>query len=435
MPAMETRSEKTFSLKDVLILLGCVLIMATTMGIVNVVLSIFYPAVSGDLGVSRASFALTGTITALSTMVAALFWGYHYSKRALRTTMLISTIIFGLAFLGMSLAKNLFHFYALALVIGVTFGGISIIPVSIIITRHFTKNTGFILSAALAGSGLGAMVLNPIINTIINNAGWQAGYRLIAVVVFAATLPCAIMVTSLTSGETQTDKQSSDVSAKTTESKSPFKQAWLWAFLSAAFLAGLTGGGVLANLPTYLNDLKFSVSHVSFVTSAYSASLVLGKFVLGFLYDRLGAKIASAIAGLLMALSLVLMMVIELPVMLILMLIAIGVGLAIGTVSITWLANFFFSKEDYSKYYGTVQFANSFGIAVGVPTIASALETLANTNVLWIALAVLSMAMVALFLISIRGNQKMKAARLSSSDKAADTPETEELLTTSNPYA
>lgn len=407
---MENRS---LTIKDIIIVLCCVLLMATTMGIVNLVLSIFYPLVSLDLGVSRASFSLTGTITAISAMVASLFWGIHYSKRSLQTGMVICILVFGVSFFGMQAAKTLYHFYALALVIGISYGGISIIPVSIIITRHFTSKTGLAISAALSGSGLGAMVLNPIINTMINNAGWRVGYQLLAVVVFAITLPCAILVTHLTKNETRVGQATGEVTTKS-QGESLYKQSWLWAFLSGAFLSGFTGAAVLANLPTYLKDLNFPVARVSIVTSAYSASLVLGKFVLGFLYDRLGAKAATATAALLMALSLVFMMVIQLPVMLILMLISIGIGLAIGTISITWLANYFFGKDNYSKYYGAVQFANCFGIAAGVPVIAFALENLANTKLLWFGLSLVCVVMLFLFMKSIHGNQKEKASLIRS---------------------
>jgi MFS family permease len=400
-------------LKDIVILFACVLIMGTTMGIVNMVLSVFYPIVSLDLEVSRASFALTGTITALSAMVVALFWGFFYSTKPLQKPMIISIIIFGLCFFGLQAAQNLYHFYALALLIGITYGGISIIPVSIIITRHFTSNTGFALSAALAGSGLGAMILNPIINTIIHGASWREGYRLIAIVIFAISLPCAILVTHLTKHD-MTSKPASVTPLPASKRQRPQMYPWLWAFLLASFLTGLTGGGLLANLPTYLNDLNFSVSRISIVTSAYAASLVIGKFILGFFYDRLGPRTATLISGLLMALSFGLIMFIELTPILILMLVVIGIGLPIGTVSITWLTNFFFGKENYSKYYGTVQFANSLGMAIGVPAIAAGLENLGNPNLIWIALTLLSLVMVALFMVSIRANLRMKASLINS---------------------
>ncbi len=403
--------KRAFTIKDIVILFCCVLIMATTMGIVNVVLSIFYPVVSADLEVSRTSFALTGTITAVSGMAASLFWGFFYSKKPLQIPMIISIIGIGLSFLGMKAAENLYHFYAFALLIGIFFGGISIIPVSIIITRHFTTKTGLALSLALAGSGVGPMVLNPIINTIINNTDWRDGYGLIAIVIFAITLPCAILVTQMTKAELQS-KQTPGTLTVPGENRRTKVYPWFWAFLFGTSLAGLTGAGVLANLPNYMNDLNFSVSRISFVTSAYAASLVIGKFILGLLYDRLGAKNATLVSGLLMSLSLVLMMFIDKTPLLILMLIFIGIGLAIGTVSITWLTNLFFGKEHYSKYYGTVQFANSLGIAVGVPAISAALENLGNSNLLWIALTVLSLVMVVLFMVSIRGNRKLKAYQL-----------------------
>ena len=403
----------SLTIQDSVSLVACILIMGSTMGVVNVVLSIFYPIVSLDLEVSRASFALTGTITALSSMVAALFWGFFYSSRSLQKPMALGIIAFGLCFLGLQAARSLVQFYALALLIGITYGGISIIPISIIITRHFTAKTGFALSAALAGSGLGAMILNPIINTIINGAGWRVGYLLIAIVVFAVTLPCAILVTNLTKAEIQTTPIAS-AAPRSAGKRLPTSTPWLWIFLAASFLTGATGGGLLANLPTYLKDLNFSVSKISVVTSAYAASLVLGKIVLGFFYDRLGAKQATLISGLLMSLSLGLLMFIESTVVLVLMLIKIGIGLSIGTVSITWLTNYFFGKENYSKYYGTVQFSNSLGMAAGVPAIAAGLENLANPELVWIVMTLLSLIMVAFFMVSIRANHKLKASLINS---------------------
>ena len=401
------------SLTNIVILFACVLIMATTMGIVTVVLSIFYPVVSESLGVSRASFALTGTITSLSAMAASLFWGNFYAKKPLLKPMVIGIIVFGLAFLGMSFATNVYQFYLLSLLVGLTYGGISIIPVSIMITRHFSKNTGIALSTALAGSGLGAMILNPILNNMISGGNWQPGYRLIAISVFALTLPCAILVTRLTKDDAQAKAPETSLEGRP-EIQNPQKSTWFWAFLLAAFLTGVTGGAVLANLPTYLKDLNFAVSHISIITAAYSASLVFGKFVLGGFYDRLGAMIGTLTSALLMSLSLVAMLFIQSPPVLILMLICIGIGMAVGTVSITWLTNYFFGKENYSKYYGSVQFANSFGIAAGVPLIAAALENLAEPKQIWLIIAVVSLLMTGLFVFSIRGNRKAKAAQITA---------------------
>ncbi len=42
------------------------------------------------------------------------------------------------------------------------------------------------------------MILNPIINNVIYKQSWQAGYRLLAIVVFAIALPCAFLITQIT---------------------------------------------------------------------------------------------------------------------------------------------------------------------------------------------------------------------------------------------
>ena len=235
--------KQRFQAKDLLVLFCCVMIMATTMGIVILVLSLFYPVVSVEIGVSRSAFALTGTITALSAMLAALFWGFFYQKHAIQLPLMLGLLGLGLSFIGFSAAQKLYHFYLLACAVGLLYGGVSIIPVSTIITRYFTKNTGLALSLALAGSGMGAMILNPIVNKIINTQSWQAGYRLLAIVVFVVAIPSAFLVTHFTKDQIkprpaiQTTGKNNEKSAWSTAWRSlSDRRDWRWHAGKPAFL-------------------------------------------------------------------------------------------------------------------------------------------------------------------------------------------------------
>ena len=393
--------------KDLAILIGCVLIMATTMGIIMNVASIFYPVVAEDLGVSRANFALTGTITSLSAMIAALFWGFLYTKTGIQKPMIVGIAAAGLCYFGFQAARNLVHFYLLAGVIGFLYGGISIIPVSTIITRHFSRNTGSALSLALAGSGVGPMVLNPLINTLINTQSWRTGYMLLGIILLAIALPSALIVTHLVRDEIQKAPMKAKNSEPTGKSR-PYLPIWFLAFLAASFLSGFAGAGTLFNLPIYMNDLGFSVGKISIVASAYAASMVLGKFALGILYDRVGTKTATFIAGLLMTLTCVFLIFIKSLPFLVLMLVTFGIGIAMGTVSITWMTNYFFGKQEYSKRYGGVQFVNSLGVATGIPFVTTLLEKVPNVALIWLTIAGLSLLMLVLYMASIQGNRKTR---------------------------
>ena len=393
--------------KDLAILIGCVLIMATTIGIIMNVASIFYPVVAKDLGVSRANFALTGTITSLSAMIAALFWGFLYTKTGIQKPMIVGIAAAGLCYFGFQAARNLVHFYLLAGVIGFLYGGISIIPVSTIITRHFSRNTGSALSLALAGSGVGPMVLNPLINTLINTQSWRTGYMLLGIILLAIALPSALIVTHLVRDEIQKAPMKAKNSEPTGKSR-PYLPIWFLAFLAASFLSGFAGAGTLFNLPIYMNDLGFSVGKISIVASAYAASMVLGKFALGILYDRVGTKTATFIAGLLMTLTCVFLIFIKSLPFLVLMLVTFGIGIAMGTVSITWMTNYFFGKQEYSKRYGGVQFVNSLGVATGIPFVTTLLEKVPNVALIWLTIAGLSLLMLVLYMASIQGNRKTR---------------------------
>jgi MFS family permease len=287
------------------------------------------------------------------------------------------------------------------------YGGISIIPVSTIITRHFSRNTGSALSLALAGSGVGPMLLNPLINTLINTQSWRTGYMLLGIIVLAIALPSALIVTHLVRHEIQKAPIKAKNSEPTGRSR-PSMPIWFLAFLAAAFLSGFAGAGTLFNLPIYMNDIGFSVGKISIVASAYAASMVLGKFALGILYDRVGTKTATLIAGLLMTLTCVFLIFIKSLPFLVLMLVTFGIGIAMGTVSITWMTNYFFGKQEYSKRYGGVQFVNSLGVATGIPFVTTLLEKVPNVPLIWLTVAGLSLLMLVLYMASIQGNRKTR---------------------------
>ena len=93
---------------------------------------------------------------------------------------------------------------------------------------------------------------------------------------------------------------------------------------------------------------------------------------------------------------------------LVLMLLTFGIGIAMGTVSLTWMTNYFFSRQLYSKRFGAVQFTNSLGIAVGIPLIATLLERVPKFNWIWLIVASLSLLMLILLMVSIHGNLRSR---------------------------
>jgi MFS family permease len=329
----------------------------------------------------------------------------------LRLPFLVGLAIMGLAYLGMAAARNIWHLYLASFVIGFMFGGVSMIPVSIIITRHFTKNTGTALSIAMAGSGLGGMVLNPIFNHTITSLSWQIGYLIVAGVILLVALPCAALVTYLVRDELE-PAPAAQTRLAAGSGGAYWRAPWYWALLIASLLAGLIGTGIISNLPSYTRDLNFSIGRISFVTSAYAASMLVGKFLVGIANDKFGAVKGTIFAGSMVILTALSLHLIENPVFLAVMLLSIGVGVSMGTVSTTWLTNRFFSKADFSSYFGGVQFFNSLGIAIGLPFLALVREKFGSYTAAWWLVFALSLVMLALFLLSIHGNRRARAAEI-----------------------
>lgn len=396
-------SSLKLSKTQIFILIACVLIQATTVAFVNNAQSLFFQPISADLQVNKATVALCSTIASLSAMFSAPLWGLAYGRAKVRRLFFPSIFLFGLTYIGMSRAANLPALYLYSVVIGVLFSAVAMLPVSVMINKSFSDNLGLAFSVAYAGSGLGGMLFNPLINTFISRFGWRIAYLSMGTIVLLITLPvCYFLFVE----DKQLKIEQTAISEKIQEPKraktSPImKQAWFWIFMLACCLTSVSTMGALMNVASFMQDLNFASAKVSLVCSAYSGTLILGKFILGSLFDRRGATAGTIVGNTAMGLACLLLLFFHKNLAIVLFVAFFGVGAAIGTITTSWLCNKLCGREDYSRYMGMVQFAQSLGGALGMPLVAWLRDQTGSYSPAWILLAIICLVFTLAYLYSI----------------------------------
>jgi MFS family permease len=271
------------------------LLLAATHGLMSG-LSVFDKAILADLHIGRGELKLrdflqlvTGGFVAIAIGYAASWWGPR-------------TIIYlGLAALSLTLflyghVTDVRQIYALHLILAFCYSSCHIVVVVLLITRWFAARKGVALGIILAGESLGGMIFPQILVRMIGAYGWRdtferlvlmpAGLALILVLLLRRS-PEDIGVQRIGEGAAV------DGLAPLVEAPSGHFSRQLWRpgtllLLGAAGLLFYAGGGIAAHTFLYFQDRGLPMAQAATGLSLFFMSAFAGKFLSGFLADRLG---------------------------------------------------------------------------------------------------------------------------------------------------
>jgi MFS family permease len=101
-----------------------------------------------------------------------------------------SLMLAAAAFASLSvLTANLWHLYAVYVVIGLAFAGTSPVVYSRVVSGWFDRRRGMALGAVIASAGVGAIVHPPVMQALIRAAGWRVACLVYGLVIVAVGVP------------------------------------------------------------------------------------------------------------------------------------------------------------------------------------------------------------------------------------------------------
>jgi MFS family permease len=373
--------------------------------------SLFTLPVTKELKFSPSQFMLYFTIMALAAMAVGPIAGRLIRKMDVRVYLTVFIIISALAFVGFSFSTKLVHFYLLAVLMGAGMAGGAMIPASVLITNWFNEKRGLCLGIALSGSGFGGVILSPIVNGLITSYGWRSAYLFLGIIIAVVLIPLALFVIRLNPadkglsplGENSIQK----IELTGTTQGEALKSISFWALCLAILVGGVVVNTMLINLAPYLAGIGTTAKTAALLLSLGSAMVIVGKLLVGRLFDKLGLSMTLFIisAGSLVSFLFLMKANIVLPA--VLYTVFSGVGSTAVTVAPAYLTGALFGEKEYGAKYGVVAIFISLGAAI-TPIVSGAIFNINHSYGLVLnVLIALSIVQFVLFFIASKTQPKI----------------------------
>jgi MFS family permease len=341
-----------------------------------VAFGLFIIPLSEQFGWGRGEISIAVLVMNYTLVLAAPCVGFLTDRLGVRKVLLPSIVLFAFGIGALAyLDDNIVHFYLMYLLI--TILGIGTIPASYtkVVVAWFDRRRGLAVGIAMAGVGLGAVVIPPYVQYLIGAFGWQAGYLGLAVLVLAVCLPTVYLFLVERPGdvgqfpdgatsEAHADQQRAQGFVGFTFRLCLRKRAF-WLMMPSFVLLGFATSGVLHHLVPLLRDRGVSADLAALGASVLGLALIFGRIVCGLLLDRYFAPRVVVVFLIFPAVGLAMLSggVTGAWAFTALVLVGLGVGAELDFMS--YLTSRYLGQVAYGSAYGWLYAAFAIGAGVG----------------------------------------------------------------------
>lgn len=393
------------------IVIACFILMASSVGITQNCFNLFSIEIMNELKFTASQVQVMNTIATLMTMVSALVVGTVFNKFSMRRAMPVYAICLTGGFFLYSTVNSLAQLYILSALVGFGRGGVAVVPCGLLMNNWFKEKRGFATGIALAGSTAGGFVFVRIANAIIASMDWRRAYMVLGVMAAVLIIPTVIFVIREKPedkglrpyGATDEDTASA-VKAEFTGicSKKFLKTSAFWMLGITFFLISAINMGLQNNVSIYLTMQKGQTRELAAdVASILLLSQVVGKILLGSIYDKKGVKFGSAYGCVVFLLSIVTIMLAGNKAFAIIFGVIVGLALSMTTCTPPLLTSLAVGRREYSSIYGLLNAFATAGVALG-PVIAGFIyDHTESYDLAWIIFAVVAVVILVLTILAM----------------------------------
>lgn len=358
------------------ILVACIIMLVVGTGIIINTVNQFVLPITQAKGISRGAFTLYTSFQNTVLMLMVPFLGRIYKAIKPKLITIIGFLVMCGAYAMMSQCQVVWQFYLCGCFIGLGLAFVCTTTVGILINNWFIKNKGTIMGIAMAGSGFGSMIFNPVAQSLIASMGYQTAYLILAAIMFVCFIPVLAIYKFKPEDKGLTplgyDEQQAELAKKEEEEKGKEKEEVIRTgytykealrspkFYILAFIILCLSGcsmGTFTQLSAYLVGTGFEKAFAATVVSTVSLFLMLGKFIWGFLRDKLGVRLTFAIALIIFIAQFVLLNFVGgNPGFCYFYAVLFGLSFATPTMFAALLVIAAFGEKDFTNIYGTMQF-------------------------------------------------------------------------------
>jgi len=371
----------------------------------------FVKPLEEEFGWQRGELSFALTMTNIAVVIASPSLGFIIDRLGVRRVLIPSLILMGLAVASMTLMTgNIWHFYAMYLLIPILGAGTLPQSYSRVIIAWFNHRRGLALGIALSGFGVGAAIVPSFAQMMIEIYGWRMAYLGFAAAILCVSLPMTILLLKENPQEMgvrpdgNNDDEVIDTSTAINVSltgSEAVKTRSYWLILVSFLLVGIAITSILAHLVPMLIDRGVEPRTAALCMTALGIGLIFGRILAGFLMDYFFAPYVAAtfLLGLVAGIIILALGTSNGLVFVAAMFVGLATGSEIS--EIAYICSRFFGPRSFGQIYGIMFAAFQFGSAFGPPMMGLYFDRTGNyIGALWVLAAI---AMTGAILIALLG--------------------------------
>ncbi|MDA9347668.1 MFS transporter [Porticoccaceae bacterium] len=339
----------------------------------------FVGPVTSEFGWSAPQFFLSYTVLMCSGLLTGPLIGYIAQRVGLRTVGIVGLIGHSLAYVVLSLNTGslMLWYLSWALVAILGAGSLPIIWTGVL-NNWFTKHRGKAIGITMAGTGLGAFLLPPIVEFLITNHGWRTAYRGIGLGALLISLPIVFALfkekpdsSTATDGEVMANK----VETWGLTTKDAMRTRQFWILGAVLFLTVIVVAGLLSNFERIMTEQGFERSSIAQIAAVMGLTVIIGRLMVGALVDRFWAPGVAACFFLVATLGLLILVGTQVT-MATALLVAVMIGLAAGAELdlLAYLTGKYFGPAHYPAIFGLIIAFFTVGAGIAPPLFGMAAQ-------------------------------------------------------------
>ncbi|NLW79732.1 MAG: MFS transporter [Ruminococcaceae bacterium] len=403
------------------------LIMALSFAPSQSLPGLFVKPLAEEFGVSRTVSASVQSTVTLSLMLASLFVGRIINRFSIKWVVAAALALLAVCnfIIASSSSFALMYVAGVGRGIAVTFG--TTLPAANLINNWFgAKMRGRVWGVTAVGSGVGAMVLTPIVGALMDNFGWRSAFIFFGIL-SVAMIPLVILTYVRHPGDKGFEQigrpdptpgglrpDDTGISMRTAVRS----KVW-WLVLPAAFL--LAGSTQIWNMngAAYLTDLGYNIVFVSFLITLCSIGLTVGKVAQGAISDRFGTRTGMLAGTGLCVVGYLLVLLAGNQVFAYISMVLLGFGLGAPTVMTPLVVRDLFGNKNFGTLSGLAQAAGACGAGTLSLLGAYTYDVTGSYTISWVMACVFGISTVALVFIAYRLRHTLTRRQTDSEETTA----------------
>src|SRR5712692_1259637 len=305
-----------------------------------------------------------------SLFVIVLIVGWLLDRVEARIVMVVGALIAGISFLIASQANSLSTMVVAYLMMGVAISAGTVVPGSFVVANWFQGRRGLAMGISNSGTTTGGMVMSLIGSAVMLRWGWRAGYIALGLPMLFIAMPLIVlMVRSRPPGTVKMTVAEAGQKLEGFETAQALRTRSFWMIVIARFCFASAATGTVIHMVAYLIEIGYKPGNAALVMSLMFGIATIGKITMGFLADRLTARITLLINFIVQATVLLLSFGLSHPIVIGLFMLIFGLTFAAPLTLLPLLVAESLGLRRYGSLSGITSVSQTAGAMVG-PIIA-----------------------------------------------------------------